>query len=221
MQLWTVPLSLMTESHAQFSCCSLPTTTGFSIEHFNRVFTFIFFFLKTRSQPVQSFRKYIKNKSISNCPGPTSIQQLPDFQFVWYMTGQYFKRFDDPNTPLSLSKRLLLLFFQKKKKKIHSGQKLTEKLWKTYDFFSKPVSVFVNYLKWVSYKRNRTSCKFAKKKIIKKTKKKKHKVVWQPCKHFFLNTCGPKCISCRSQRGGTTSWRRGSIRVSIKFSWFL
>lgn len=140
------------------------------------------------------------------------IHDRPIFQKVWW--SQY--------TTFTFKKVIASLFSKKKKKKIHSGQKLTEKLWKTYDFFSKPVSVFVNYLKWVSYKRNRTSCKFAKKKkLSKKQRKKKHKVVWQPCKHFFLNTCGPKCISCRSQRGGTTSWRRGSIRVSIKFSWFL
>lgn len=40
-------------------------------------------------------------------------------------------------------------------------------------FFSKPVSVFVNYLKWVSYKRNRTSCNYKKNKIKNKNWKKK------------------------------------------------
>lgn len=121
---------------------------------------FIYIYISWRgSQPVQSFRKYIKNRSISNCPGPTSIQQLPDIQFVWYMTGQYFNRLDDPNTPLL--KRLLLFFHNTQW--IETDRKAMEDL----RFFSKPVSVFVNYLKWVYYKRNRTSCNFKK-------------VVWQP-----------------------------------------
>lgn len=67
-----------------------------------------FFFL---IQPVQkNFRKHIKNKSISNCPGPTSIQLLPDIQFV--VTGRYFNRLDDPNTPtFFFFKKVIALFF--------------------------------------------------------------------------------------------------------------
>lgn len=158
VRLWTVPLSLMTEPHAQFLCCSLLTTTGFwwafRTPASNTAFSFNIYFFRRGSQPVQSFRKYIKNKSISNCPGPTSIQQLPDIHFVWYMTGQYFNRLDDPNTPLL--KRLLLFLYNTQW--TETDRKAMEDL----RFFSKPVSVFVNYLKWVYYKKNRTSCNFKK-----------------------------------------------------------
>lgn len=103
------------------------------------------------NQPVWSCRKLIQNQSISNC-GPTSIQQLPDIWFVCCTTGRWFDRLIILIHFLKKEKMLLLLLF-----KSHSGQKLTENYGRLQIVFSKSVSVFVNYLKWVSEERGRAA----------------------------------------------------------------
>lgn len=62
VQLWTVPLSWMTEPYAQFLCCSLLKPLVFLISLATTLVLLSITFWRG-SQPVQSFRKIYKKKN--------------------------------------------------------------------------------------------------------------------------------------------------------------
>lgn len=133
-----------TEPHAQFLCCSSQTTNSIlnaAKQHQFFSYTFFFFF---KSHEEVNLSKVPENK-FKNINQYQIVLILLQFNssltfvlFDIYTTGQYFNRLDDPNTPLL--KRLLLFSFTQW---TETDRKAMEDL----RFFSKPVSVFVNYLK--------------------------------------------------------------------------
>lgn len=103
---------------------SFPTTT-FSSDKKRRAFLLVS--LLSFKSPVERFRKHIyiyiyikKQKPHQIVP---VLRPRPDIHLVVYVTGRCLARSDGADPPLL--KRLLLLVT------IHSGQKLTENLWKT------------------------------------------------------------------------------------------
>lgn len=117
----TVPLSLKTKP---VLCCSYLTTTGFLMNIWNSkqhlshsIHRFCNFFFHKRKSTCSNFYKTYRNKD------QNVLLLLSGIHCISYMTGQYFNRFEDPNIPLL---KQLLLFVT-----VHSGQKLTENLWKT------------------------------------------------------------------------------------------